>query len=230
VFYNTLPDDEVDYALFLLGAQLRRRDCALVINQADRLPFRRGRKGRIHKARRQKLRLVQETSFASFWEQILVPRLGKRYQVKPTHSVEEISLLAARFPQNIKQFSAYCGDELVAGTTIYETQTVAHAQYIAASEHGRKLDALDFLFGWLIEERYATKKHFDLGICNEEEGRALNYGLLDWKEGFGARCYVHDFYELCSEDYSKLEPVLHVHGEPSEPVSGENSPRLLQPA
>ena len=39
-FYNTLPDDEVAYALFLLEARLYRRDCAVVVSQADRLPFR----------------------------------------------------------------------------------------------------------------------------------------------------------------------------------------------
>lgn len=230
VFYNTLPDDDLRYVLFLLGARLVRRDCALVVNQNDRLPFRRGRKGRIHKARRQGLRVAEETTFAPFWEQLLVPRLGNRYHVKPTHTIEEITLLAGRFPENIRQFSAYYGDELVAGTVIYETPTVAHAQYIAASEQGRQLSALDFLFSWLIEERYASKKYFDLGICNEQEGRALNYGLLDWKEGFGARSYAHDFYEICSEDHSKLDPVLVVHGEPAEPLSSASTPMVLEPA
>ena len=49
-------------------------------------------------------------------------------------------------------------------------------------------------------------------------------------QGFGARCYGHDFYELSSDAYSKLEPVIHVHGEPAEPVSDAHSPRVLQPA
>jgi hypothetical protein len=231
VFYNTLPDDDVRYALFLLGARLVRRDCALVVNQSDRLPFRRGRKGRIHKARRLGLRVAEETGFAPFWEQLLVPRLCDRYHVRPTHTVDEITLLGARFPEHIRQFLAYHGDELVAGTIIYETPTVAHAQYIAASEHGRQLNALDLLFSWLIEERYASMKYFDLGICNEQEGRALNYGLLDWKEGFGARCYAHDFYEIRAEDYSKLDPVLVLHGgEPAEPSASPDTPRVLEPA
>ena len=43
-FYNTLPDDDVAYALFLLDARLYRRDCSATISQADRLPFRRGHK------------------------------------------------------------------------------------------------------------------------------------------------------------------------------------------
>src|SRR5579859_6452497 len=43
-FYNTLPDDDVAYALFLLDARLYRRDCSTVISQTDRLPLRKNHK------------------------------------------------------------------------------------------------------------------------------------------------------------------------------------------
>ena len=57
-------------------------------------------------------------------------------------------------------------------------------------------------------ELYKHKRFFDFGTSNENEGRALNHGLLDWKEGFGARCYTHDFYEIATGSYPKLEAVL----------------------
>ncbi|SPE49958.1 conserved hypothetical protein [Verrucomicrobia bacterium] len=207
-FYNTLPDDEAAYALFLLEAQLRRRDCALVVNLQHRLPLRKGRKSEISKSRRFGVRVEQEKDFSPFWERVLVPRLADRYGVKPVHSLEEIKLLAARFPQNIKQFSAYCGDDIVAGATIYETPEVAHAQYSALTEEGRKMGALDYLFSQLIDDYYKHKRFFDFGIANENQGRTLNQGLLDWKEGFGGRCYAHDFYLISTASYVKLEPVL----------------------
>ncbi len=207
-FYNTLPDDEVAYALFLLEARLYRRDCAVVVPQADRLPFQERRKRQIKKAGLFNVRIVQETDYSAFWERVLAPRLAARHGVRPVHSVEEITLLASRFPENIKQFSAYCGDEIVAGTTIYETPGVVHAQYIAVTPRGQEIGALDYLFGWLIDECYKGKRYFDLGICNEKEGRVLNQGLQDWKEGFGGRCYAHDFYEIATANYSKLESVL----------------------
>jgi hypothetical protein len=144
-FYNTTPDDDILYAFFLLGARLYRRDCALVINQAERLNFRRGRKGRINKARRLGLRIAQDTNFLAFWEQLLVPRLLSRYHARPTHTVEEITLLASRFPLHIKQFSAYCGQELVAGASNYQTPKVAHAQYNDGSDEARSMNALDCL-------------------------------------------------------------------------------------
>lgn len=207
-FYNTLPCDEVNYALFLLEAQLCRRDCATVVVQSDRLHWRKGRKSDMSRARRLGVHVVRETTFRAFWEHLLVPELARRYGVRPTHTLGEITLLASRFPENIRQFSAYCGDEIVAGTTIYETPTVAHSQYAAVSDHGRQLAAGAFLFGWLMDEYYKDKRFFDFGISNEYNGRAVNQGLLHWKEGFGGRSYVQNFYEVCPDNYVKLEPVL----------------------
>jgi hypothetical protein len=207
-FYNSLPDNEVDYAFFLTDARLSRRDCALVLPMADRLPMQTRRKREIKKASRLGLRAVQEESFRPFWEQVLVPRLANRFGVAPVHSVEEITLLASRFPENIKMFSVYDASQILAGTVIYETPDVAHAQYIAVSDAGQEQGALDFLFGWLIGERYKDKRFFDFGICNEKEGRALNHGLLEWKEGFGGRCYVHDFYHIDPASHSRLGAVL----------------------
>src|SRR5579862_897200 len=211
-FYNTLPDDEVAYALFLLEARLYRRDCATPVAQADRLPLRRDRKSLIKKAIDFGVRIVPETSFQPFWEQVLVPQLAARYGAKPVHTLEEITLLASRFPEQIKLFAAYCGDEIVAGTTIYETPTVAHAQYAAVTEKGRQIGAQAYLFNSLIEQ-YQDKRFFDFGTSNEKEGRAVNHGLLEWKEGFGARCYAHDFFEIATGNYPKLEPVLQVRPE-----------------
>jgi hypothetical protein len=34
--------------------------------------------------------------------------------------------------------------------------------------------------------------HFDFGTADECDGRYLNRGLIDQKEGFGARAVVHD--------------------------------------
>jgi len=207
-FYNTLPDDEVAYALFILEARLCRRDCALVVNLADRLPLSKRRKREINKAVRAGVKFVRDESFAPFWERVLIPRLASRYGVKPVHSLEEINLLASRFPDQIKQYSAYCNGEIVAGATIYETPEVAHSQYIALSESGQEVGALDALFAWLMDECYHAKRFFSFGICNENQGRRLNHGLLDWKEGFGGRSCAHDFYEVDTRNYLKLEAVL----------------------
>lgn len=207
-FYSSRPDDEIDQALFLVDARLCRRDCAMVVNQNDRLPFRKGRKSEISKARRHGVQLVEESDFRPFWNEVLTLRLASRYGVKPVHSVDEITLLASRFPACIRQFSAYCDGRIVAGATVYETPTVAHVQYSGVNEEGQSVGALDLLYGWLITERYRDRRYFDFGICNENNGRTLNLGLADWKEAFGGRSCAHDFYEVQTSSHTKLEPVL----------------------
>jgi len=207
-FYNSIPDDEVDYALFLLDAELSRRDCALVVNLAERLPLQKRRQRVINKARQAGLRISQDTSFAPFWDGVLAPRLASRFGVKPVHTVEEITLLGTRFPGHIKQFSVYSGGDILAGTTIYETHDVAHAQYIAATDRGLEIGAVDLLFAWFLDEAYKGKRLFSFGICNENEGRNVNHGLLEWKEGFGGRTCAHDFYRIATGNHSKLSANL----------------------
>jgi hypothetical protein len=205
--YQSLAEDDLEYALFLLDARLYRRDCSAALLQADRLPLIRERKSLIRKAADLGVCVVQETSFQPFWERVLVPQLAARHGAKPVHSLEEITLLADRFPENIKQFSAYLDGEIVAGATVYETATVARAQYGAVTEKGRHSGAQAFVFESLIEQ-YKQKRFFDFGTSNEKEGRALNHGLLDWKEGFGARVYTQDHYEIATRNFPKLEPML----------------------
>jgi hypothetical protein len=207
-FYGVVPDDEVDYVLFLIDARLFRRDCALVVPQERLIKLRKGRKSEIGKARKAGISLVEEDCLSKFWIEVLEPRLKDRYSVKPVHSLKEISLLKSVFPKNIRQFSAYDGNEILAGVTIYETESVAHAQYSAVTAKGQELGALDYLFSWLIDVQYVDKRYFDFGICNEQAGRRLNFGLLRWKESFGARSYAHDFYRIKSANYKMLDEVL----------------------
>jgi Acetyltransferase (GNAT) domain len=133
--------------------------------------------------------------WARYWT-MLSEHLRARFGADPVHSVEEIRMLAGRFPDNIKLFVAVFRQDIVAGTVIYETDLVAHVQYIASSDLGRKTHALDKLFLYLLREVYAAKAVFDFGISNEDQGRYLNRGLIEQKEGFGARPVVHDFYRL----------------------------------
>lgn len=207
-FYDILPDDEIDYALFLLDAQLYRRDCALVVPLPRYLKFRKGRRSEIVKARKSGVSILEDSSLMGFWENVLVPRLEHRYGVSPVHTVEEISLLRAKFPTNIHQYSAYHENRIVAGATIYETEWVAHAQYIGVTAEGQELGALDYLFSWLLDLQYIDKKYFDFGISNEQGGRRINYGLLAWKESFGARSSAHDFYRIIPQHHVKLDAAL----------------------
>jgi hypothetical protein len=105
-------------------------------------------------------------------------------------------LLAARFPESIRLHAASLDGGLTAGVVVYETETVAHAQYIGATRHAQTSYALTALVDHVISS-YAGRKHwFDFGISTTDEGRRLNAGLAANKESYGARGVVYDHYEL----------------------------------
>ena len=126
----------------------------------------------------------------------LTAHLTERFGVGPVHSLQEIERLRELFPKNIRLFTAGLSGTVVAGAVIYESTTTAHVQYIGSSSRGRDVCALDAVFPFLLEEVFVEKPFFDFGISNEDEGKVLNVGLVEQKEGFGGRAIAHDFYEV----------------------------------
>jgi len=193
--YHSIPSEEDRYALFRKGARLIRRDVTSTVYLSEKLGFQKIRRRRIKKAVSANLEIKRVDDFKSYWN-ILEANLAKRHNTKPVHSLEEIEYLHSKFPDNIKLFASYQDDTMLAGVVVYESKNVAHAQYIASSEDGREIGALDIVFAYLINEYYRDKKYFDFGISTENNGLYLNEGLIFFKEGFGARAVVHDFYEV----------------------------------
>ncbi|HEY4085615.1 MAG TPA: GNAT family N-acetyltransferase [Bryobacteraceae bacterium] len=192
--FHRMPADEDQYALFAAGAELYRRDVWSVIDQTRRPPQER-RERSLKKAARHDLQIRESTDFAAFWE-ILSANLNGRYGLNPVHTLDEILLLQTRFPRNIRLFGAFQGSTMMAGAVAYDTGSAAHVQYNAASPEGKELGALDLLLETLISQTYSTHAYFDLGSSTETDGRYLNRGLAEQKEGFGARTIAHDFYRL----------------------------------
>jgi len=206
--YCTGPNAEIDYIMFLLDAQLTRRDALVVIDLSEEIMFSNSRSEGCKRAKKHGVHVKEEDDLSSFWNTILVPNLNNKYNTDPVHSIEEISLLKERFPKNIRQFNVYHENRLVAGTTIFESQKVAHAQYISGNDESSKLGSLDMLYSHLIKEVYNKKNYLDFGISNENEGRNVNSGLQFWKEGFGARTITQDFYYIPTVTFNKLEKVM----------------------
>jgi hypothetical protein len=71
-----------------------------------------------------------------------------------------------------------------------------HAQYVAATEEGKKLGAIDLVIDHIINTAFAHKTYFDYGISTENGGWHLNENLIHQKEGFGARGTVYNIYTI----------------------------------
>lgn len=206
--YHIKPAEELLYAMFLVDAKLYRRDALSVIDLTKKIALTQGRLEGVNKGVNHGLQVKEETNFSLFWNQILKPNLEEKYGVKPIHTLGEIENLRTKFPKNIRQFNVYLGDKIVAGTTIFESNQVAHAQYISANESKNELGSLDYLYHYLLTEIFRDKKYFDFGISNENQGRNLNNGLCFWKESFGASTIIQDFYEVKTSNYILLDNVI----------------------
>lgn len=206
--YNTLPNDEQSYIMFLLNAKLNRRDALSVIDYRQVLKFSKDRLEGVKRGKKHGLVIKEEGSFESFWSTVLEPNLNEKHNVKPVHSLAEITVLKTNFGKQIRQFNVYQNNQIVAGTTIFESKYVAHSQYISGNNQKNELGSLDFLHHYLITSVFNNKRFFDFGVSNVNNGRQVNQGLQYWKEGFGARTVTQDFYTVDTNSYKILDTVL----------------------
>ena len=206
IFYSNQPSQEVDYLLHLLQAKKTRCDITLAINQENKIGYNTNKKRKLKEADKTGLTIEKSTDFQSFWNDVLIPNLKEAHNLVPIHCLAEIELLHTHFPKNIELYLVYKNNKTIAGTVIYTTNRVAHAQYISANSLGKELGALDYLFDYLINKEYSNKAIFDFGIVNQ--GNGINFGLTFWKEAFGARTYCHDFYEVDTSKVHLLKQLL----------------------
>ncbi|WP_454871095.1 hypothetical protein [Priestia megaterium] len=193
--YTSIPSQEDLYALSTFNFVLKRRDVSSTIFLKDRIKFSKGRKHSIAKARRNNVEIRQTTDYKTFIG-ILKEVLESKYGNTPTHSAEEITLLAQQLPNHIKLYGAFLNYDMIAGIIIYENRKTIHTQYIGANSLGKQIGAVDLIIENLIHEYSLNKEYLDFGISTENAGKYLNLGLINQKEMFGARAIVHDFYEL----------------------------------
>lgn len=193
--YHQQPSEEDLYAIFeVCGARLSARSLSSTITNQHLNRWYRIRETGARHAKALGLSIEETNDWQEFW-QILSHNLKQRYGLSPVHTVDEMLLLNQRFPQNIRLVVAKENNVVVGGTVLYLTPRVVHSQYIAASERGKTIHALDLLFQTVIRNALEHHAFFDFGISTEEHGTYLNEQLIYQKEGFGGRGICYDWYE-----------------------------------
>ena len=193
--YHTLPAEEDLYAIIqVCGAKLVSREISSTVYLPNRPKFSQLRRRCVNKARRNGIIVRESNDIATFWN-ILNANLEGRYGVSPVHTEKELSLLVSRFPDSIKLFMAYDGEEALGGTLVFVMNEIVHTQYIAASPKGKTVGALDIVFDELINKEFSNYRFLDFGKSTEQHGIWLNKNLIHQKEGFGGRGVCYDVYE-----------------------------------
>ncbi|WP_297243803.1 GNAT family N-acetyltransferase [uncultured Prevotella sp.] len=193
--YHTLPAEEDLYAIIqVCSAKLVSREISSTVYLPNRPKFSQLRRRCVNKARRNGIIVRESNDIATFWN-ILNANLEGRYGVSPVHTEKELSLLISRFPDSIKLFMAYDGEEALGGTLVFVMNGIVHTQYIAASPKGKTVGALDIVFDELINKDFSNYRFLDFGKSTEQHGTWLNKNLIHQKEGFGGRGICYDVYE-----------------------------------
>lgn len=193
VYCDFLSQDDL-YALFLNDAQLIRCDLNSTVSLKSEYKYSKGRKWTVNKAKKENLTISFLDDYAVFWE-VLIGVLSAHNAI-PTHTLDEITMLKDSFPENIKLVVAKKDEVVVAGTVLFINKNIVHTQYMASSEIGREIGALDYLIDHLMKNEFSNKDYFNFGISTEDSGRFLNEGLLAQKSGFGAKTNIHNTYEI----------------------------------
>ncbi|MDE6853487.1 MAG: GNAT family N-acetyltransferase [Muribaculaceae bacterium] len=193
--YHRRPSQEDIYALRRLGFAWTGSLLSSAIDYAD--------PGCMNTLQRRHLRkasalnpVIGECGDVLEFHRMLSDCLSERHQAAPVHSGAELRMLAGRFPENIRIFTASADGVAHAGVCLYISATTAHCQYIATTPYGRRTNLLTPLMDELIRQFSRTHRYFDFGTSNEEGGAVLNAGLIRQKFSYGATGVACDRYYL----------------------------------
>ena len=195
--YHRIPAEEDLYSLFRSGASIKGVNLSSVIDMREIPTFNSQQKRHLKKASA-KNPWIRETDCAAEFMPLLKECLKERHNAAPVHSQAELQLLKDRFPQGIRLFLAgtETSDHPEASVCIYDTNSVAHCQYIATSDAGRENGVLTYLFQHLIRKVFCSNRYFDFGTSNEDAGRVLNSGLIHQKTGLGGRGVAYQIFQF----------------------------------
>ncbi len=195
--YHRSPSSDDLWALAALGAS--RVGCALscaIDLGARRAPTTR-RARSLKKALRAGVRVSDDPALMSAYWPVLEATLDRRHAAAPVHSLEEIELLRERFGAAIRLVTSLVEDKVVAGVVLFATRQAYHVQYMASSEEGMGVGALDAVVERCIE--LATQggaRYFDFGTSMQDRGSELQSGLHRFKAEFGGGGVVLESYDL----------------------------------
>ena len=176
------------------NARLQERDLGTVIIQRNTLRWERVRRRALKRAQQAGITVERSHDMAGFWR-VLCDNLAAKYDSKPVHTLQEIELLASRFPDNIVLYVAKKGDDILAGMVLYVSNQVARAQYSSATPEGKQLGAIDIIYERVICHDYAHLPYFEFGTSAMADSNVINESLVFQKEGFGGRGMCFDRYE-----------------------------------
>lgn len=189
--YCETGNDELPFLHQFYGSSVEMNIGSVIYNRTE-IAFSKSVVRNAKNAQKKGIEIRKSNDFTTFWSDLLLPRLEKRFNKKPIHSLDEIIYLKERFPDEIELHAAFLNDEMIAGTILFNNKNFVKSQYIASKSSYNKLGGLDLLHYEIIKN--LKTDYFDFGTSSEDFSTAENSNLLAWKEQYGARTIVFPTY------------------------------------
>jgi hypothetical protein len=200
--YDPHFGDMVSFSLFRLGFREDRRWLCPMI-PLDPVPEEQLASGAVFERRqvqafRRGVRAgvrASEAGYGALGEfQGLFDETYARLSATASHTIDEIATLVRRFPDRVRFVIARQGDTPTAGLLVMRlTPHVAVTTYICSSELGLKTSSTVVAVAWLLGHlRRDGYRWLDLGPSADD--RAINTGVMLFKEGLGGIGYVRSLW------------------------------------
>jgi len=197
--YAADPNQHLDFALYLAGFRILRRQLSGVVpllppypqitNSALRMATKARRSGvEVRESR------SDERDYRAFYD-ILVENRAK-HGAAPTHTWEEMDRLRRLIPDQLVLFTAEFNGQPIAGALLFVlNERVVLNFYLAHRWEYQEYRATNLLFHETIQ--WAKAKGFRyLDMGTSMLGEEPHWSLVDFKERFGARGFLKDTFEL----------------------------------
>jgi len=197
IIYTTVLSDYVNFALWTEGARYLKRELSAVIEaNADPLPsFKQEARTAVRKSLKLNVMVRESHDYRQFYT-MLKRNLRMRHNVTPTHSLDELVLLARSFPTRIRLFCAYLGETPIGGIVAFVCNArVVLAFYISHREEYQSYRPVNLLIYELLRwTKTQGCNYLDLGTFTLR--MEPDFGLAKFKENFRARGLFRDTFSL----------------------------------
>ncbi|HAD82372.1 MAG: hypothetical protein A2509_08330 [Candidatus Edwardsbacteria bacterium RIFOXYD12_FULL_50_11] len=201
LIYMQQPNQYIDFSLSKLGYSYLKREITAVIllefpgEEAIASSFKPETRTALRKSYRSGVTVRVREDIDEFYH-ILEKNLSARHNVKPTHTLAELKRLKKLLPKNMLQFTSYLGKTPVAGMTVFICNPrVLLAFYISHDQDYQEHRPVNSVYHQVIKWGWESGfKYLDLGTFTLN--MQPNWGLGRFKEGFGARGYLRETFEL----------------------------------
>ena len=192
VYYNTY-NEAMEYSLFHMGFQIKEYYISSFVDlKIDLLSQIHNRKKRYIRKIENDVTICESDNFDIFYPILIENKL--KHKTKPTHSLEELKILAKLFPKRIKLLLSFYEKKVIGGSLIFITNSNSCILFYNMIDYNYKdlqVSSLQIYesLKWALKNNL---KYFDIGVSQLYQNDKIipHESLIRFKEQFGSKAMI----------------------------------------